>query len=58
MRARTGWISLLAATIWCGLIFGSSCTVVLPHVFFAWIASNVLTDPESMHGFRVFWGRS
>ena len=58
MRARTGWLSLLAASAWCGLIFGTSCTVVMPHDFFAWIASHVLTDAESMQRFRVFWGLS
>ncbi|APW59710.1 VanZ family protein [Paludisphaera borealis] len=58
MKASAGWMSLLAAMTWCGLIFGTSSTVVMPHAFFAWIASHVLTDPESMQGFRVFWGLS
>jgi hypothetical protein len=58
MRARTGWISLLAAMIWCGLIFGTSSTVILPHRFFEWIASHVLIDAESLRKFKVFWGVS
>ena len=28
----------------------------MPHDFFAWIASHVLTDAESMQRFRIFWG--
>ena len=46
----------MAAATWCGLIFGSSSTVILPHRFFAWIASHVLSDPEALRKFIVFWG--
>jgi hypothetical protein len=56
MGAKGGRATLGAAAIWCGLIFGTSSTVVLPHDFFAWIAANVLADAESMRRFRIFWG--
>nr|WP_303652818.1 VanZ family protein [Paludisphaera mucosa] len=46
----------MAAAAWAGLIFGTSCTVVMPHDFFAWIAAHILPDAESMRRFRVFWG--
>jgi len=40
------------------LIFGTSCTVVMPHEFFAWLDKHLLRDEAASHGFRVFWGFS
>jgi len=51
------WFGLLAI-IWCALIFASSSTVILPHDFFAWIATHVLTDEQSLQSFVLFWGAS
>jgi hypothetical protein len=49
------WALLIAALAWCGFIIGTSSTVILPHDFFAWIASRVLTDEASFQRFVVFW---
>lgn len=49
---------LLAVLVWCGLIFGTSCTVVTSQRFFAWFADHVFTDEESFRKFAVFWGLS
>ncbi|WP_435008337.1 VanZ family protein [Tundrisphaera lichenicola] len=56
MSTKAGWASMFVAVVWCGLIFGSSSTVILPHQFFAWIASNLLPDRESFRQFTIFWG--
>jgi hypothetical protein len=58
MRVRLGWISLLALAFWCGLIFGTSSTVIRPQAFFGWIAVHVLTDATSFQRFTMFWGYS
>lgn len=50
--------TVLAALVWCGLIFASYCTVILPHDFFAWIAAHVLPDEDSLTAFVMFWGLS
>jgi hypothetical protein len=49
---------VIVAVVWCGLIFASSCTVILPHDFFAWIAAHVLPDENSLSAFVIFWGFS
>jgi hypothetical protein len=49
---------VLAALAWCGLIIGTSSTVILPHDFFAWIASHLLTEEAAYRRFVVFWGYS
>ncbi len=49
---------VIVALVWCGLIFASSCTVILPHDFFAWIAAHVLPDENSLSAFVMFWGFS
>ncbi len=46
---------LLVALAWCGFIIGTSSTVILPHDFFAWIASCVFTDEATFQRFVVFW---
>jgi hypothetical protein len=46
---------LLFAVAWCGLIAGTSSTVVLPHDFFAWVGSRVFTNEATFRGFVVFW---
>jgi VanZ like family len=51
--ARRLW--LLFALAWCGLIAGTSSTVVLPHDFFAWVGSRVFTNEEAFRAFVVFW---
>lgn len=48
----------ILALVWCGLIFASSSTVILPHDFFAWIAAHLLPNEESLHSFVLFWGAS
>jgi hypothetical protein len=50
--------TVLAALVWCSLIFASSSTVILPHDFFAWIAAYVLPDERSFTAFTLFWGFS
>ena len=52
------WPWLIAAVAWASLIAGTSSTVILPHDFFAWIASHLLTDPASFRRFAAFWGYS
>jgi hypothetical protein len=49
---------LPAALAWCGLIIGTSSTVILPHDFFAWVASHVFSDETTYRWFVVFWGYS
>src|SRR5438094_354786 len=49
---------LLGALCWGGLIIGTSSTVILPHDFFAWVASHVFTTEASYRSFAVFWGYS
>jgi hypothetical protein len=46
---------LITALAWCGFIIGTSSTVILPHDFFAWIASRVFTDEATFQRFVVFW---
>jgi hypothetical protein len=46
---------LIAGLAWCGFIIGTSNTVILPHDFFAWIASRVFTDETTFQRFVVFW---
>lgn len=55
-RRVRGQSALLIA--WCGLIFASSCTVILPHNFFAWIAAHVLPNELAFSAFVTFWGVS
>jgi hypothetical protein len=47
---------LLAVAVWCGLIFGTSCTVVTAQGLYAWIAAQA--DEETFRKFAVFWGFS
>jgi hypothetical protein len=54
--SRCLWV--LAAVAWCGFIAATSSTVILPHDFFAWIASHVFTDEVSFRGFTIFWAYS
>ena len=49
-------IPLVAVLVWCGLIFGTSCTVVTAQGLYAWIAAHV--EPETFRRFAVFWGFS
>lgn len=55
---RAKRLRLWAALAWMLLIFGTSCTVVMPHEFFAWLDKHLLRDEAASHGFRVFWGFS
>jgi hypothetical protein len=43
---------------WCGFIVGTSSTVILPHDFFAWVATYIFMDERSLRIFTVFWGYS
>jgi hypothetical protein len=52
------WLGVLAAAGWCCGIFATSCTVILPHDFFNWIARNLLTEPAAYRQFVVLWGFS
>lgn len=54
-NAFRAWALAIAGLAWCGFIIGTSSTVILPHDFFAWIASRVFTDEASFHRFVVFW---
>jgi hypothetical protein len=49
------WLWLLLTVAWCALIAGTSSTVVLPHDFFAWVASRVFTNETAFRAFVVFW---
>ncbi len=49
---------MIAAVAWCGLIAGTSSTVILPHDFFAWFATHVFRDETSFRRFATFWGYS
>lgn len=55
---RSKWLPWLAVIGWCGFIFATSSTVILPHDFFAWIAAHLLTDKASFRRFATFWGVS
>jgi hypothetical protein len=35
---------------------GTSSTVILPHDFFAWVATHVFRDEMSFRAFTTFWG--
>ena len=51
-----GWrLWVFAGVSWCGLIAGTSSTVILPHDFFAWIATYVFRDEVSFRAFATFW---
>jgi len=52
------WAWLIAAVFWCGLIAGTSSTVILPHDFFAWVATYVFVNEASFRRFAIFWGYS
>jgi hypothetical protein len=52
------WPLLLAAIGWCAFIAATSSTVVLPHDFFAWIASHIFTSEGGYRRFATFWGAS
>lgn len=54
-RQRLLWCRLL---FWMALIFGTSCTVVLPREFFTWIREHIIRDDAAFGRFRVFWGVS
>ncbi len=54
--SRNWRLWVFAGVSWCGLIAGTSSTVILPHDFFAWIASHVLRDEASFRAFAAFWG--
>ena len=49
------WALLIAGLAWCAFIIGTSSTVILPHDFFAWIASRVFTDEAAFQRFVFFW---
>jgi VanZ like family len=49
------WSWLIVGLFWCAFIAGTSSTVILPHDFFAWVASNVLPDQASFRRFVSFW---
>jgi hypothetical protein len=49
------WALIIGGLAWCGFIIGTSSTVILPHDFFAWIASRIFTDEATFHRFVVFW---
>lgn len=53
---QSRWVVGLVLFGWCAFIFGTSCTVIMPHDFFAWIARNVLTEEASFSQFALFWG--
>jgi hypothetical protein len=48
-----GW--LVVAVAWTGFIAATSSAVILPHDFFAWIASHVFRDEASFRAFAGFW---
>jgi hypothetical protein len=48
-------VLLFAALAWCGFIIATSSTVILPHDFFAWMASRVFTEEATFRRFLVFW---
>jgi VanZ like family len=48
--------SFLAVVVWCGLIFGTSCTVVTAQGLYAWIAAHA--DAETFRKFALLWGLS
>ena len=52
------WPRLLAAVAWCGLIAGTSSTVISPHDLFAWVATHTSTDGAVLRRFVTFWGYS
>lgn len=56
MGGRRSWRILIFLTVWAGLIFGTSCTVIRPNEFFELIASTTGADQESMSRFSMFWG--
>src|SRR5262245_35891376 len=58
VRSPNRWAWFLAALAWCGLIAGTSSTVILPHDMFAWVASRVLTGRAAFRAFVAFWGHS
>lgn len=55
-RLRPGVVFLFL--IWMGLIFGTSCTVILPEKFFGLVQTFTGVDATAMERFRVFWGVS
>ena len=55
-RSSVPWSWGLAALSWCGLIAGTSSTVILPHDFFAWVATHIFTGEDSFRTFAAFWG--
>ena len=57
-RSLLRWPWVVAAVSWCGLIAGTSSTVILPHDFFAWVASHVFVSESSFRRFASFWGYS
>ncbi len=55
-RGSRRWTLLLAVLVWCGLIFGTSCTVVTARGLYDWIAAHA--DEPTFRKFAVFWSFS
>ena len=53
MRHHT---AILALAGWMALIFGTSCTVVLPREFFQMIREHLIRDESLFYRFQLFWG--
>lgn len=56
--ARRGRFLAVFFLAWVLLIFATSCTVVRPQEFFAWIHRHLIHDDSFFAKFQVFWGVS
>jgi len=56
--ARRGRFLAVFFLVWVLLIFATSCTVVRPQEFFAWIHRHLLHDDTFFARFQIFWGFS
>lgn len=49
------WLAAAMMGLWAAVIFGTSCTVIRPQELFGWLQKYVLTEPESIRRFQLFW---
>ena len=54
--ARRGRFLAISFVFWVLLIFATSCTVVRPQEFFAWIHQHLIRSDSFFASFQVFWG--
>jgi uncharacterized protein YfiM (DUF2279 family) len=56
LSARWSWV--IVGICWCAFIVGTSSTVILPHDFFAWVATHIFVNETSFRRFAIFWRSS